>query len=215
MRFTVECLAMFMTIDQYSAGRLFYLFACKLMQVADIFFLNIDICQLGLDQRKVNMLALEYAGTTGRKKPIILSHRMLPGLLEGQEKMAKSNPSGAIFMDDDAEQIKKKLKHAFCPPRIVEGNPCVSYAVYLVMPWLGFFQISRASKFGGDVKYDTAESLEKDYADGHLHPMDLKNALAKHLVDILKPIQHHLENDEEARKLRVEIDAHIAKLNRI
>ncbi|GIQ91123.1 aminoacyl-tRNA synthetase, class Ic, partial [Kipferlia bialata] len=30
------------------------------MQCADIFFLKADICQLGLDQRKVNMLALEY-----------------------------------------------------------------------------------------------------------------------------------------------------------
>lgn len=28
-----------------------------LMQCADIFYLRADICQLGLDQRKVNMLA--------------------------------------------------------------------------------------------------------------------------------------------------------------
>lgn len=43
-----------------------------------------DICQLGMDQRKVNMLAREYAETLKPKrfKPVILSHRMLPGLLE-------------------------------------------------------------------------------------------------------------------------------------
>ena len=42
-----------------------------------------DICQLGLDQRKVNMLAREYCDQTKRKfKPVILSHRMMPGLLE-------------------------------------------------------------------------------------------------------------------------------------
>jgi hypothetical protein len=35
-----------------------------------------DICQLGMDQRKVNMLAREYCDATKRKnKPIILSHR--------------------------------------------------------------------------------------------------------------------------------------------
>lgn len=42
-----------------------------------------DICQLGLDQRKVNMLAREYCAATKRKfKPVILSHGMLPGLLQ-------------------------------------------------------------------------------------------------------------------------------------
>lgn len=30
------------------------------MQCADIFHLKTDICQLGLDQKKVNMLAREY-----------------------------------------------------------------------------------------------------------------------------------------------------------
>ena len=40
-----------------------------------------DICQLGMDQRKVNMLAREYCDAIKRKlKPVILSHAMLPGL---------------------------------------------------------------------------------------------------------------------------------------
>lgn len=30
------------------------------MQCSDIFYLHADICQLGMDQRKVNMLAREY-----------------------------------------------------------------------------------------------------------------------------------------------------------
>ena len=42
-----------------------------------------DICQLGMDQRKVNMLAREYCDAKKRKfKPVILSHPMMPGLLE-------------------------------------------------------------------------------------------------------------------------------------
>ena len=37
-----------------------------------------DICQLGMDQRKVNVLAREYCDDIKRKnKPIILSHRVL------------------------------------------------------------------------------------------------------------------------------------------
>ena len=48
------------------------------MQGTDIFFLKTDICQLGLDQRKVNMLAREYCDDIKKKdKPIILSHRKI------------------------------------------------------------------------------------------------------------------------------------------
>lgn len=46
--------------------------------------LQADICQLGMDQRKVNVLAREYCDSTRPKrklKPIILSHPMMPGLL--------------------------------------------------------------------------------------------------------------------------------------
>lgn len=39
--------------DEMSAAQIFY----PCMQCADVFFLQADICQLGMDQRKVNMLA--------------------------------------------------------------------------------------------------------------------------------------------------------------
>ena len=49
---------------------------------------------------QVNMLAREYCDTAGIKnKPIILSHHMLYGLKKGQEKMSKSDPDSAIFME--------------------------------------------------------------------------------------------------------------------
>ena len=87
-----------------------------LMQCTDVFFLKADICQLGLDQRKVNMLAREYADAARLPhNPIILSHHMLAGLLEGQEKMSKSNPDSAIFMEDTVADVQRKIQHAFCP----------------------------------------------------------------------------------------------------
>eukprot|EP00923_Selenidium_pygospionis_P020114 GHVN01034902.1.p1 GENE.GHVN01034902.1~~GHVN01034902.1.p1 ORF type:complete len:369 (+),score=21.02 GHVN01034902.1:395-1501(+) len=61
------------------------------MQCADIFFLNADICQLGMDQRKVNMLAREYCDDIGRKeKPVILSHFMLPGMNDWTRNLQRS-----------------------------------------------------------------------------------------------------------------------------
>ena len=48
------------------------------MQCADIFHLKADICQLGMDQRKVNVLAREYCDDIKREnKPIIVSHRKI------------------------------------------------------------------------------------------------------------------------------------------
>ena len=87
------------------------------MQCADIFFLKADVCQLGLDQRKVNMLAKEYCDCIKRKeKPVIISHHMLLGLKEGQAKMSKSDPDSAVFMEDTREDVVRKIKKSFCPP---------------------------------------------------------------------------------------------------
>eukprot|EP01060_Flectonema_neradi_P005950 TRINITY_DN13995_c0_g1_i2.p1 TRINITY_DN13995_c0_g1~~TRINITY_DN13995_c0_g1_i2.p1 ORF type:complete len:820 (+),score=216.91 TRINITY_DN13995_c0_g1_i2:124-2583(+) len=81
-----------------------------LMQCTDIFFLRADICQLGVDQRKVNMLARDYCVAAKRKfKPIILSHHMIFGLGVDQDKMSKSDESSAIFMEDTAEDVERKI----------------------------------------------------------------------------------------------------------
>ena len=51
------------TLSFLTASQIFY----PCMQCADIFFLKADICQLGMDQRKVNMLAREYCDDVKRK----------------------------------------------------------------------------------------------------------------------------------------------------
>lgn len=44
---------------------------------------------------------------------------MISGLKEGQEKMSKSDPESAIFMQDKAEDVLRKIKNAYCPEKIV------------------------------------------------------------------------------------------------
>lgn len=39
---------------------------------------------------------------------------MLMGLKEGQEKMSKSDPDSAIFMEDAAEDVKRKVSTVQC-----------------------------------------------------------------------------------------------------
>lgn len=185
-----------------TAAQIFY----PCMQCADIFFLKADICQLGMDQRKVNMLAREYCDMKKKKlKPIILSHHMLSGLLQGQEKMSKSDPSSAIFMEDSESEVKTKIKKAYCPPQVSEGNPCLEYIKYVILPWFGYFEVSRSEENGGNVKYESYESLEKEYLSGALHPGDLKPALAKAINTILQPVRDHFKNNAQAKALLKQI----------
>merc|ERR1719158_107901 len=100
--------------DSLTAAQIMY----PIMQSADIFFLKADICQLGVDQRKVNMLARDYCDAAKRKrKPVILSHHMLYGLKAGQSKMSKSDADSAIFMEDTPEDVARKINNAYCPTK--------------------------------------------------------------------------------------------------
>lgn len=184
--------------DELLAAQILY----PCMQCADIFFLKADICQLGMDQRKVNMLAREYCDDIKRKnKPIILSHRMLPGLQQGQEKMSKSDPSSSIFMEDEEAEVKRKINKAYCPPEIVEGNPCLEYVKFIVFPWFHEFKIVRSADNGGDKIFTTFEELVADYSSGNLHPADLKPALSTAINKILQPVRDHFKNDPNAKEL--------------
>ena len=127
--------------DSLSAAQIMY----PCMQCTDIFFLNADICQLGMDQRKVNVLAREYCDSAGvrEKKPIIVSHHMLKGLKKDQAKMSKSDPDSAIFMEDSKEDVERKIKEALCAEKDIISNPVLEYVKYIIFTGLGKFELKR------------------------------------------------------------------------
>ncbi|HDH91570.1 MAG TPA: tyrosine--tRNA ligase [Candidatus Aenigmarchaeota archaeon] len=192
-----------------------------LMQATDIFMLNdkkgIDICQLGMDQRKVNMLAREIAEKLGRKKPIAIHHHLLMGLTgptkmgaydENKEinkqisfKMSKSKPETCIFIHDSYEDVKRKILNAFCPPQKIEDNPIMEIFKYIVFRKFDSITIKREKKYGGDLEIGSYAELEKTYREGRIHPLDLKNSLVEYLDQILEPIRTHFEKNKKARKL--------------
>ena len=191
--------------DDLSAAQIFY----PCMQCADIFYLKADICQLGMDQRKVNMLAREYSEFKRKDKkskskfrfsPIILSHHMLPGL-DGSTKMAKSNPDAAIFMEDTESEVKRKIKSSFCEPGNVEKNPPLEYIKFIVLPMKGEFKVERKEEYGGNKTYTDFEEIKKDFQEQSLHPGDLKNALVLSINSILAPVREHFKNDQNAKSL--------------
>jgi len=191
-----------------------------LMQATDIFMLNdkkgVDICQLGMDQRRVNMLAREIAEKVGRKKPIAIHHHLLMGLQKGRMggfdenqkinkeisfKMSKSKPETAIFIHDSEEEIRRKIKNAFCPPKEVKENPVLEIARYIIFRKFDSMVIKREEKFGGNLEVQSYQELENLYKNGKIHPLDLKNTVAEYLNLIIEPIREHFEKNEKARKL--------------
>ena len=111
------------------------------MQSADIFQMNVDIPQLGLDQRKCNMLAREYAGKINIPKPVPVAHHMLIGLKGAKAgEMSKSIPDSAVFMEDSSEDVDRKFANAYCDDEI-EGNPIYQYIRYILMRWFKTLEI--------------------------------------------------------------------------
>lgn len=188
------------------------------MQAADIFQLEIDIAQLGMDQRKVNVFARELAPKLGFAKPVAVHHHMLLGLTQIntaasgidraiEMKMSKSKPESAIFMTDSREEVERKIKKAFCPEKTVQDNPILDYCRNIVFEKFKSLEIERPEKFGGNVTYHSYAELESDFAAGKLHPLDLKNATALKINELLEPVRKHFERNTKAKKLLQEVNA--------
>ncbi len=182
------------------------------MQAADIFHLDVDIAQLGVDQRKVNVLARELAPKLGFRTPVIVSHHMLLGLAKPNSntkdaveraielKMSKSRPETAIFMTDKPEDVAKKINNAYCPEG-AEENPILEYCRYILFEKFNELKIERDKKFGGDMTFKSYAELEKDYLGKKLHPMDLKKSVGVHINKLLDPVRNHFEKNKKAREL--------------
>ncbi|MEK6830864.1 MAG: tyrosine--tRNA ligase [Nanoarchaeota archaeon] len=186
------------------------------MQVADIFIQDVNLAHAGLDQRKAHVIARDIANklsfkflvdSKGNKiKPISIHHHLILGLgkpskwpISREEveevlidmKMSKSKPDTCIFIHDSPEEIKRKVNMAFCMEKEISYNPILDWCNHLIFPISNKLQIKRDKKFGGNVSYNNYGSLEKDFKEGKLHPMDLKNAVENSLIKILEPARKH------------------------
>ena len=194
--------------DTLSAAQIFY----PCMQCSDIFHLKADITHLGMDQRKVNILAREVGPKIGLWKPVVISIHMLQGLGKPPEnvddpveraiamKMSKSIPDSAIFMTDTEEDVKRKITGAYCPEKQVAENPIMDYMKYIIFERFKDVKIERQEKFGGDVTYYRFGELSEDFRHGKLHPMDVKNATARCINELLEPTRKHFSTGK-AQKL--------------
>jgi tyrosyl-tRNA synthetase len=192
-------------------SKLFY----PAMQVSDIFYLNLDVAYGGMDQRHAHMLARDVAKKLDFKTPVAIHTPLLTGLQAGgrmdpaEVKMSKSKPDSMISIHDSPEEVNRKIKKAYCPEKIVEGNPVIEMCKYVIFPELGdeSFLIKRPEKFGGNLEFKSYKELEETFIQGKLHPLDLKNTAAEHINKILEPVHKYFDknpdNFEKMKKLGI------------
>ncbi len=176
------------------------------MQVADIYYMGNHVAHAGMDQRKAHVIARMVAPKLKNNPlgmaPVAVHHHMILGLHkppkipENEEekkkmiqelKMSKSVPKSAIFVHDTEEEIREKIKRAFCPPDD-KYNP--------ILDWIEWFLL----RFGPiEIKksYEDYAELRRDYVEGKIHPLDLKEAVADRLTEILRPLRRWAERREE------------------
>ena len=211
---TAEFMGREESVETLTAAQMIY----PCMQIVDIFLLGAKITQLGMDQRKVNMLAREVGPQLGFWKPVVVSHHMLMGLGKSPEKidssksritalkMSKSNPDTAIFMTDTTEEIERKINKAYCLEGDVKENPILEYFKYIVFESferlrVNELRIERPEKWGGVLSVRSYVELEKLFAEKKIHPMDLKATLSKLLDQLILPVRRHFEENQEAKAL--------------
>lgn len=172
--------------DNPKLGNLIY----PIMQALDEEYLKADIQFGGLDQRKILVFAREFLPKLGYKARIELMNPLIPGLVG--KKMSASVEGSKIDVLDSEESVIKKIKGAECQ----EGNPdngVMQFAKYVIFPILldkkQSLKIERPEKFGGNLTYADYDEMEKDFISKKLHPLDLKNAVAREINSLLKPVR--------------------------
>ncbi|XP_066231856.1 tyrosine--tRNA ligase, cytoplasmic isoform X2 [Saccopteryx leptura] len=130
---------------------------------------------------------LQYLPALGYSKRVHLMNPMVPGLTGS--KMSSSEEESKIDLLDRKEDVKKKLKKAFCEPGNVENNGVLAFIKHVLFPLKSEFVILRDEKWGGNKTYTAYLDLEKDFADEVVHPGDLKNSVEVALNKLLDPIR--------------------------
>lgn len=194
--------------EELTLAQYFY----PIMQAVDVWYIGKDIAHGGMDQRKIHVLCREIFPKLGWKKPIAIHHQLLPGLseppkIEGEskldkviaQKMSKSKPWTAIFIHDSYEEIKRKIRKAWCPESETEMNPILEIARLIIFRRKERLLIEREATHGGTIEVDSFEELVNLYKKGNLHPLDLKEAVAREINEVIDPIRRYFEIPENKK----------------
>ena len=100
-------------------------------------------------------------------------------------------------MHDSDDDIRSKLKKAWCEEGNIKDNPVLEIAKHVIYHEFDEISVERPAKFGGNVAYSSYSQLESDFMQKKLHPTDLKQTVANYLIKIIQPIREKLVLNKE------------------
>ena len=172
-----------------------------IMQMMDEQYLDADVQYGGSDQRKIFMFAREYHPKIGYKPRVEVMNPMIPGLVG--KKMSASDEKSKIDLLDDEKTIRNKINGAECVAGDTD-NGILAFLKHVIMTLKGdnktSFIVKRKKEHGGDLIYHKYEEIERDFMSKKLHPLDLKNAIADEIIELLSPIREHKTELEKLSK---------------
>ncbi len=113
-----------------------------------------------------------------------------------ENKMSKSDPDSGIYLHDGEDDIRRKIKKAWCPEGVPD-NPILEICKMILFPMGHGLEIRRPEKWGGDLDIDDYMELRKIYAKKQLHPADLKKAVANEMVAILRVFREYFKKNPD------------------
>lgn len=171
--------------DSTTVSHLLY----PVMQVADIWWLDVDIALGGMEQRKVHMLSRDIFPKENIEKPVFIHTPLIADLENGDGKMSSSS-GVSISSADSPETVEQKISSAYCPTDDKDKeNPILQIYNYHIFPRIEEVKVERDEDYGGNVVYSRYQDLEEDMYSDELHPQDAKETLAKELNKILEPLR--------------------------
>jgi tryptophanyl-tRNA synthetase len=138
---------------------------------------------VGLDQDPYIRISRDLAAKFNLPKPAEVCSVLLPGI-DG-EKMSKSRPESAIFLDEDLQSVKKKVMRAFSGGR-------QSLAEHRKLGGIPENDVALKYLTAYFLSQKEADKLEKNYRKGKILSSELKEKLYKELEKFLKTYKKKL-----------------------
>ncbi len=183
------------------------------MQSQDIHTMDIDVALGGMDQRKAHMYMRDVADRLGLPKATCVHTPIIPGLRSAtgrmdasviggsgvqvagaDEKMSKSDPKGAILLHHGAGRIRKLMRGAHLDPASPD-SPVHDILEHIVFVRATSMPVGRSEEHGGPLTIESVDQARRLLADGDLHPLDYKEAVAARIADLLAPLRARIESD--------------------
>jgi len=169
-------------------------------QALDEQYLNVDMQVGGLDQRHILVFAREYLPLLGYEKRAELMMPIVTSMRGPGAKMSSSTPESHMKVYETPETIIKKINQAYCPEGVVEDNFILQLTRFMIFADQDSLVVERETRFGGEMRFDSYEQLERSFLRKEIHPKDLKAVVSQYLIKKFSRVRSYFGSNPDLLK---------------